>query len=175
MTRAVTDPRDLALIAALRDGLPLCATPYRALGAGLGMSEGEVLGRLRALCDSGVIRRFGAVVRHHEAGYAANAMIVFAPAEATIPALGKALADEDAVTLCYRRAPSLPDWPYTLYCMIHGRSREVVLAEIDAIVARHGLADVPRQVLFSRRRFKQTAGRYGRAVGEGVRLVGEAL
>lgn len=175
MSHALTDPRDLALIAALRDGLPLCATPYRALGAGLGMSEAEVLGRLRSLCDSGVIRRFGAVVRHHEAGYAANAMVVFAPPEATTPALGKALADEEAVTLCYRRAPSLPDWPYTLYCMIHGRSRDAVLAEIDAIVARQGLADLPRQVLFSRRRFKQTAGRYGRAMTEGARVVGEAL
>lgn len=162
----LADPRDLALVAALRNGLPLTARPYATLGGRLGMSEAEVLSRLRRRVDDGTIRRFGAIVRHHEAGYGANAMVVFAPPAQAVRDLGQRLAAEPAVTLCYQRAAVLPDWPYTLYCMIHGRSRGTVTAEIDAIILRHGLAALPRQVLFSKRRFKQTAGRYGRAAGD---------
>lgn len=168
----LSDPRDLALIAALRDGLPLCARPYAALGAPLGMSETEVLCRLRDLRDSGVMRRFGAIVRHHEAGYAANAMVVFAPPAEEVSALGRRLAEAPEVTLCYRRTPA-PGWPFTLYCMIHGRSRAVVLDQIEALRRRHGLLDLPHRVLFSCRRFKQTAGLYGRAAPPAAQAVGE--
>lgn len=161
----LSDPRDLALVAALRGGLPLCPRPYATLGAGLGMSEAEVLRRLRDLQESGVLRRFGAIVRHHEVGYAANAMVVIAPPQEYIAALGRRLARERAVTLCYQRAPA-KGWPYTLYCMVHGQSRPVVLAQINAILRNHRLKALPHKILFSRRRFKQTAGRYGRSAAE---------
>jgi len=159
---SVDDPRDLALIAALRDGLPLCARPYAELGARLGLGEDEVIARLRALCDSGAIRRFGAIVRHHEAGYTANAMVVFDIPDAEVSAIGRALATEQAVTLCYRRSRALPEWRYNLYCMVHGKDRAAVRAEVREIVERQGLAQVPCEILFSSRRFKQTAGLYGR-------------
>lgn len=161
----VTDPRDLSLIAALRDGLPLCPRPYAKLGADLGMSEAEVLMRLRDLHEGGAIRRFGAIVRHHEVGYAANAMVVLAPPAERVAELGRRLARERAVTLCYQRAPA-EGWPYTLYCMVHGRSRPVVLAQINAMLRNNGLKELPHRILFSRRRFKQTAGHYGRARAE---------
>lgn len=172
----LTDPRDLSLVAALRAGLPLCPRPYATLGADLGMSEAEVLRRLRDLREADVMRRFGAIVRHHEVGYAANAMVVIAPPTNQVAALGRRLAQERAVTLCYQRRPA-PDWPYTLYCMVHGRSRAVVLAQINAILRNHGLKELPHRVLFSRRRFKQTAGQYGRPARETASLptaVGDA-
>jgi siroheme decarboxylase len=74
--------------------------------------------------------------------------------------LGRALAEEPAVTLCYRRPRMLPDWPYNLFCMIHGRER----AEVEGIIAdlreRHGIADREHDVLFSLTRFKQNGARY---------------
>jgi DNA-binding Lrp family transcriptional regulator len=154
----------LALVAALRAGLPVCPRPYATLGQGIGMSEAEVIGRLSRMRDSGVLRRFGAIVRHHEAGYGANAMVVLAPPEEEIPALGRRLAGEPAVTLCYRRAPAPPVWPYVLYCMIHGQSRDIVSRQIAGILIRHGLTDTPHKILFSRHRFKQTGGCYGRTL-----------
>lgn len=160
------DDRDLTLVAELRDGLPLSPRPYAALGGRLGMSEAEVIGRLRSLAEGGVIRRFGAIVRHHEAGFTANAMVVLDVPDDMVADVGRHLAAEEAVTLCYRRVRALPEWPYNLYAMVHGRDRAVVTAAIDAMLIRHGLKSLDHAVLFSTRRFKQTGGRYGRAKAE---------
>ncbi|ROR29522.1 AsnC family transcriptional regulator [Inmirania thermothiophila] len=153
------DPRDRALLGAIQDGLPLVARPYRAVGERLGMDESEVILRLARLLRSGVIRRLGLVVRHHELGYRANAMVVWDVPDEEVDAAGARLAAEPAVHLCYRRRRH-PRWPYNLYCMVHGRDREAVLAEIEAVTRRAGLAGRPRRVLFSRRRFKQRGARY---------------
>lgn len=166
MTQMISDDRDLALVAELRDGLPLTARPYADLGTRLGMSEAEVIGRLRALTEGGVIRRFGAIVRHHEAGFRANAMLVIDVPDPLVGEVGRHLAEEEAVTLCYRRVRARPAWPYNLYAMVHGRDRGLVTREIHAMLLRHGLTSLPHAVLFSTRRYKQTGGRYGRAARE---------
>jgi len=153
-------PRDRALLAVLADGLPLAPAPYAAIGRDLGMAEAEVLARLRAMLAAGIIRRFGVVVRHHELGYRANAMIAWQVPDAAIDAAGRVLATQPGVTLCYRRAPSPPDWPYTLFCMIHGRDRATVLAQAEQAARNAGLADMPRAVLFSGRRFQQRGARF---------------
>lgn len=153
---------DLALIAALADGLPLVSHPYRALGAGIGLGEDEVIGRIAAMRDSGIIRRFGIIVRHHELGFRANAMSVWDIPDEMVSDLGRRLGDAPEVTLCYRRPRRLPDWPYNLFCMIHGRDRESVEALIAGLVQRLGLGSYAHAVLFSTRRFKQTGARYGR-------------
>lgn len=163
MTQMITDDGDLALVATLRDGLPLSPRPYADLGARLGMAEAEVIGRLRALTEAGVIRRFGAIVRHHEAGFRANAMLVLDVPDPLVGEVGRHLAEEEAVTLCYRRVRVRPEWPYNLYAMIHGRDRGLVSVAVDAMLMRHGLKGLPHAVLFSTRRYKQTGGRYGRA------------
>ena len=67
------------------------------------------------------------------------------------------------VTLCYQRPRRLPEWPYNLFCMVHGRDRGLVEAQVEQMAARLGLQDVPRAVLFSRRRFKQRGARYASA------------
>lgn len=152
--------RDQRLIRALQGGLPLVRRPYAALGKAVGMAESEVLRRIARLKEAGVIRRFGVIVRHHELGYRANAMMVWALPEDQVDALGERLAGEAPVTLCYRRRPAPPRWPYNLYCMVHGQDRDAVLAVRDALVARHGLAEYPHRVLFSGRRFKQRGARY---------------
>lgn len=154
------DGLDRQLLAALEDGLPLVPRPYAQIAARIGISEAWLLARLEEWLESGLLKRFGVVVRHHELGYVANAMCVWSVPASQIDRLGQQLAGESEVTLCYRRRPQLPDWPYNLYCMIHGRDRESVLATHQAMVARHHLGQLPGLVLFSRRRFKQCGARY---------------
>lgn len=154
------DAIDLALLQAIEDGLPLASRPYAELGERLGLSEGEVLARFWLLQARGVIKRFGVVVRHHELGYRANAMVVWDVPDAQVSELGRRLGAFPFVTLCYRRPRRPPAWPYNLFTMIHGRDREQVLERVAELVAQCGLEQIPHRVLFSRRRFKQRGARY---------------
>jgi len=156
------DTLDHALLAELAGGLPLCERPYAAIGARLGLAEDDVIGRLQRMQSSGVIRRFGVVVRHHELGYRANAMVVWDVPDAAVDALGRCLGGFEFVTLCYRRPRHAPHWPYNLFCMIHGQDRDEVLASVGLLVEACGLQDVRHEILFSRRRFKQRGARYAR-------------
>lgn len=148
------------LVAALQDGLDLVPRPYAVLAARTGLPESEVLALLEEWRTLGLIRRFGVVVRHHELGFGANAMCVWDVPEPEVSALGRSLAGEPAVTLCYRRARVPRQWRFNLYCMLHGRARAEVTGELAGIEARHGLGRFPHDVLFSLRRFKQTGARY---------------
>ncbi|HEX9278702.1 MAG TPA: Lrp/AsnC family transcriptional regulator [Casimicrobiaceae bacterium] len=156
--------RDRALVAQLQHGLPLVERPFAALAeaADWSASDGErqVIARIGEWLDSGVIKRFGVVLRHRVLGYRANAMCVWDLPAPDVDRLGRALAAEEGVTLCYRRARAGTRWPYNLYCMLHGRSRVAVESRIALLNARHGLAAYPHAVLFSRRAFKQRGARY---------------
>ena len=148
------------LVSVLQEGLPLFMRPFALIAERIGISENEVMGRIGHWLDDGAIKRFGVVVRHRELGYKANAMLVHDIPDARVGELGRALAEEPAVTLCYRRPRVLPDWPYNLFCMIHGRERSEVEAIIGELRQRHGLADCAHDVLFSLTRFKQNGARY---------------
>jgi len=113
-------PRERDLIAAVQDGLPLEPRPYAAVGRMVGLSEAEVIDGLRQLTERGVIRRFGLVLSHRNLGYRANGMVVWDVPDDEIGVVGESLAALPFVTLCYRRPRRLPDWPYNLFCMIHG-------------------------------------------------------
>jgi DNA-binding Lrp family transcriptional regulator len=148
------------LMAVLERGLPIVSQPFREIGGQVGIREELVLDIIERWVDDGRIKRFGFVVRHHELGFDANAMCVWDVPNDQVAEVGRRLAREPAVTLCYRRSRARPHWPYNLFCMIHGRSREAVLAEREAIVSRCGLAGFDEAVLFSTRRFKQRGSRY---------------
>ncbi|MGE5490197.1 MAG: Lrp/AsnC family transcriptional regulator [Actinomycetota bacterium] len=148
------------LVAVLQEGLPLFIRPFALIAERIGASEGEVMGRIRQWLEEGAIKRFGVVVRHRELGYSANAMVVHDIPDAEVVAIGRALAEEPAVTLCYRRPRVLPDWPYNLFCMIHGRERAEVLNTIARLRQRLELTSYAHETLFSRTRFKQTGARY---------------
>jgi DNA-binding Lrp family transcriptional regulator len=154
------DEADRRLLAAIQQGLPLVPRPYAGIAAELGISETEVVVRLAWLKEAGVIRRFGVVVRHHELGYSANAMVVWDVPDGQVSELGRCLAGFDFITLCYRRPRRLPQWRYNLYCMIHGKNREEVLAHLEWMVNHCGLQSLTHEVLFSRRRFKQRGAIY---------------
>jgi siroheme decarboxylase len=148
------------LLAALQDGLEITPRPFARLAARAGLTEGMALELIEEWFAAGLIKRFGVVVRHRELGYQANAMCVWDVPDEAVHAVGVKLAREPLVTLCYRRARALPEWPYNLFCMVHGRRRVDVEREIEAIRARCGLAAYPSAVLFSLRRFKQRGARY---------------
>jgi DNA-binding Lrp family transcriptional regulator len=156
----VLDTTNRALIALIQDGLPIDPRPFAHIAEQLGIDEQEVIQRIEALRGDGVITRFGVVVRHHELGYRANAMVVWDVPDDRVDEVGKCLGDIDCITLCYRRPRRLPMWPYNLFCMIHGKDRQRVLARLKGIVAGVGLEDVDYKVLFSGRRFKQRGARY---------------
>lgn len=164
------DAVDDALIHAIEDGLPLCSRPYAKIAEQLGIDESQVLARLSALQEQGVIKRMGVVVRHRELGYRANAMLVWDVPDERVSELGRCLSQYDFITLCYRRPRVLPDWPYNLFCMIHGKSREDVLQRITWLIEQCHLESLPHRVLFSRRRFKQRGAVY-RTAGESVESI----
>jgi len=157
--------RASVLAAALEGGLPLTPHPYRDLGAGIGMTEGEVIDGIEALIRDGTISRLGVVVRHRALGWRDNAMVVFDVPDAAVDAAGEWLGRQDGVTLCYRRARRPPRWPYNLFCMIHGRARAEVRERIARLRETPPLARVPYAVLFSGRCFKQRGARYRGAGG----------
>jgi DNA-binding Lrp family transcriptional regulator len=154
---------DLAVIGAIQGGLPLVPRPYAALAAQLGIDEARFLERLAYLQDCGVIKRMGLVVRHRELGYGANAMVVWDVPDREVAELGRCLSKFEFVTLCYRRPRQGRDWPYNLFCMIHGQDREEVIGKVRQVVQCCGLEDIPHTLLFSRRRFKQRGARYRHA------------
>lgn len=154
------DEKDEALIALIQTGLPLTARPYADLGAQVGMTEEQVINRIAYLNDSKIIKRFGVVVRHHELGYKANAMTVWNIDDDKVSQLGACMGEFDFVTLCYRRPRRLPEWPYNLFTMIHGKDRDHVLSNIELLVNQCGLDTVKHQVLFSTKRFKQRGAIY---------------
>jgi DNA-binding Lrp family transcriptional regulator len=154
------DELDQRLLAALQPGLPLVSRPYHALAQSLGLSEQTVLERLQQGLRQGFIKRLGVIVRHRELGYRANAMVVWDIPDAEVSAVGRMLAVESGVNLCYRRPRRLPDWPYNLFCMMHGRQREQVLERIERLRIDQKLAACPNAVLFSTRCFRQRGAYY---------------
>ena len=154
------DALDLRLLAAIQNGLPITPHPYADIAARIDITEQAVLERLALLQHAGIIKRFGIVVRHHELGIAANAMVVWDVSDEQVDRLGACLANFEFVSLCYRRPRRLPQWRYNLYCMIHGKSRDEVLAHLTHMIQSCGLQALPHEVLFSKRRFKQRGAAY---------------
>lgn len=148
------------LIGIIQTGLPLVARPYQEIAERLGWSEQAVIEKLKTMIDAGIIKRLGVVVRHHELGYRANAMVVWDIADDQVDQLGEKLGMQDCVTLCYQRPRMLPEWPYNLFCMVHGRDREEVLECLETMTTGLGLENIPHNILFSGRRFKQRGAIY---------------
>mgnify|MGYP001544502852 CR=1 FL=1 len=148
------------LIEAIQDGLPLVSRPYAEIADRLNCPESGVIEQLRSMLEQGIIKRLGVVVRHHELGYRANAMVVWDVPDDQVDRVGLQLGDQDCVTLCYQRPRRRPEWPYNLFSMLHGRDRDEVLACIARIAATLDIGTLPHEVLFSGRRFKQRGARY---------------
>lgn len=155
-------PPDYALVAAIQDGLPLVSRPFAVLAEQLNRTEAEVIEGIARLRTNGYIKRWGVVVRHRKLGYRANAMVVWDVPDDRIDELGQRIGQFEFITLCYQRPRRLPDWPYNLFCMIHGRDRETVCQQLEQLCDELNLQQLPHEVLFSQRCFKQRGARYGK-------------
>lgn len=161
------DAVDYRLIAAVQGGLPIATRPYAAIAEQLALSEQEVLARLARLKAQGLIKRWGVVVKHRQLGYRANAMIVLNVPDERVAEIGALLSRQACINLCYQRPRQGEVWPYNLYCMIHGKSRETVLRQWAELLAVCELGAYAFEVLFSRRCFKQRGALYARHAGTG--------
>lgn len=161
--RAHLEDADYCLAGALEGGLALAGGPYARIAAECGLDAGECLRRIERLLALSVIRRFGIVVRHRELGFSANAMVVWDVPDDRLEEVGRALARQTDVSLCYQRPRRPPEWRYNLFSMIHGRSRLDVLVRLEELRRELGLLSIHCEPLFSRRRFKQCGARYSTA------------
>ena len=127
--------QERAVLRALQSDLPDSTTPYADIAAEAGVDEAVVLELVRALREDGVIRRFGASIKHQKTGWDANVMVAWQVEETDADAMGAGAARHAHVSHCYFRPSSDPDWPYTLYTMVHGRSREECEAVVEALRA----------------------------------------
>jgi DNA-binding Lrp family transcriptional regulator len=149
------------LLLAIQDGLPLVAQPYREVGERLGMSEERVMELMRSMLAEGKIKRLGAVPNHYVLGIRANGMAVWDVPDDRVPEIGPRLGQMPEVTHCYRRPRHPPDWPYNLFAMVHGYTREEVLATVERIARELALDQYPHEVVFSTRLLKKRGTRVG--------------
>jgi len=127
---------DRKILARVQGDLPLERNPYEKWAAELGLTPAELVGRLKELKSSGVIREVKAVLRHRSAGFSAGAMVAWAVPEALVGEMGRELASRPAVSHCYER-PGFGE--YRLFSMIHGKTKQEVEAAVQEIAGSLGL------------------------------------
>ncbi len=157
------DAFDRSLMAATQSGLPIEPHPYDTVGTRLGVSGATVREHLAAMLAQGLIRRIGVVPNHYRLGFTANGMTVWDVDDAQVDTLGPKVGALPFVSHCYRRPRVLPDWPYNLFAMVHGRTRADVerhALEIHCLLAGNARAF---DVLYSTRILKKTGVRIATA------------
>lgn len=150
------DSHDRAIIVATQAGLPLVPRPYQAVADQVGLPAEEVMVRLRRLLALGIIRRIGAVPNHYALGYRANGMSVWDVPDERISAVGRQVGALSFVSHCYHRPRRLPEWPYNLFAMVHGRHRHEVEQGVEAIAELLGGDHRGHAMLYSTRLYKKT-------------------
>jgi siroheme decarboxylase len=148
---------DKKIIASIQGEIAITKRPYLEIAEKLGIDEELLLERMKDLCDRGVIRRFGATIRHQQSGFEANAMVAWKVDEDRIDAVGEKMASSKAVSHCYRRNPT-GDWPYNLYTMIHAKD-EASCREIAGELSTEASVNT-YTLLFSRKELKKTSMKY---------------
>ena len=148
---------DKEIIKVLQCDFPLCEEPYKFLAEKVGISEEEFLIHVKNFVEEKKIRKMGAVLRHREAGFKANALCAWEVPTEKMDEVAKIMSENPAVSHCYDRTTA-PDWNYNLYTMIHAKTRQ----EFDKIIAElanhTGIKDF--QILYSKKEWKKTAMNY---------------
>ena len=126
------------IVKILQGDIPVCEAPFEDLATKLGICQDELLETIQKMKDQGLIRRFGATLRHQKVGFKANAMSAWSVDQDRVDIVGRLLASSPHVTHCYER-PQKDDWPYNLYAMIHGRNPADCEKIADEIAQRTGV------------------------------------
>ena len=146
------DERDVAVIRALQGDMPVVEEPYAPAATKLGMPQEDFLEHLGQMQERRLLRRVAAILYHRRAGFSANGMGVWKVPEQRIMELGPRMAAFRGISHCYQR-PTYRDWPYSVFTMAHGRSKEECDAILDSIAERTGITD--RATLYSSTEFKK--------------------
>ncbi|NLI11874.1 Lrp/AsnC family transcriptional regulator [Pelotomaculum propionicicum] len=149
--------QDKQIIRELQNGLPLVSRPFKVIAGKLNMTEEGLIERIRSFIAGGQIRRFGAAVRHQDLGYLYNAMVVWDVSDEKATETGLMMADFEEVTHCYQR-PRCLGWPYNLFTMVHGLSREECVRIAEKISKATGEKNY--KLLFSTAELKKSSMRY---------------
>lgn len=153
------DATDRKIIAATAGGLPLVPHPFAEVGSWLGLAKSEVITRMTRMQEAGIIRRIAVAPNHYALGMVANGMSVWDVDDQDAETLGARVGALDFVSHCYLRPRSLPDWPYNLFAMIHGQTRDEVERKRAGIADLLGSSCRGSDVLYSTRILKKTGMR----------------
>jgi DNA-binding Lrp family transcriptional regulator len=148
------DADDVALIKALQGPMAAVERPYDEAAAELGISTDALLERLRSLVDRKILRRVAAILYHRRAGFSANGMGVWKVPDEQIMEVGARMASFRGISHCYQR-PTYEDWPYSVFTMAHGRSKEECDAVLDSIAEDCGIHGDGRATLYSSTEYKK--------------------
>jgi DNA-binding Lrp family transcriptional regulator len=151
------DEFDRAVIRATQGDMPIVAEPYAAAAAKLGVTVPALLEHLEGMRERGLLRRVAAILFHRRAGFSANGMGVWKVADERVLEIGPQMAAYRGISHCYQR-PTYADWPYSIFTMAHGRSKEECDAILDAIAGAFGIAE--RATLYSSTEFKKVRLQY---------------
>jgi DNA-binding Lrp family transcriptional regulator len=152
------DDFDVAVIRATQGDMPVVAEPYAPAAAALGVDQGRLLDHMAAMQERGILRRVAAILFHRRAGFSANGMGVWKVPDERIMEIGPRMAAFRGISHCYQR-PTYQDWPYQIFTMAHGRSKEECDAILDAIESEIGCIEA-RATLYSSTEFKKVRLQY---------------
>ncbi len=148
---------EIEVIRALQEDLPLIENPYQRVAESVGLSEAELFETIRSFQSRNYLRRIAAILHHRRAGFAANAMVVWEIPKDQLETIGPAFAKFREVSHCYER-PIFPDWPYSVYTMVHGAK----MSDCEAIVERmqDKIGEWPHLSLYSTKEYKKIRLKY---------------
>ena len=151
------DEIDKKVIGLIQGDLPLDKKPFATMAKKIDLTEEEFLSRVKDLKKQGIVRRFGATLRHQEAGFSSNAMVAWMVPDDRVDEAGSILSKFPEVTHCYERRPQ-KDWHYNLYTMIHGNNRDLCVQIAERMSRSIGIDQYV--LLFSEKEFKKTSMEY---------------
>jgi len=151
------DEIDKKVIGLIQGDLPLDKRPFATMAKKIDLTEEEFLSRVKDLKKQGIVRRFGATLRHQEAGFSSNAMVAWVVPDDRVDEAGDLLSKFPEVTHCYERRPQ-KDWQYNLYTMIHGNDRDLCIQIAERMSRSVGIDQYV--LLFSEKEFKKTSMEY---------------
>ncbi len=149
--------KEINLIKQIQEDIPLSPESFRTIADEINMAEKEVIEKVRTWKDEGLIRRFGAILRHKEVGFTYNAMGAWVVPVAKVDEAGRVMASFKEVSHCYER-PTYPEWPYNLFTMIHGRSCKECEDVAEDISKATGIEDY--KLLYSTKELKKVSMKY---------------
>src|SRR5581483_8783036 len=146
------DQFDIEVIRVTQGDMPVLAEPYAPAAQKLQITQDTLLAHLRRMQERKLLRRVAAILYHRRAGFSANGMGVWKVPDERIMELGSRMAAFRGISHCYQR-PTYEDWPYSVFTMAHGRSKEECDAILDSIAADTGISE--RATLYSSTEFKK--------------------